>query len=180
MRRPLAFAAFNGDLAYALYQVRGRGTKALSAAQEGSTLDVIGPLGNAFPLPVDGEQPFLLGGGIGIGPLLFLHAAILAMKRPADLDVLLFLGFRSAAAIPRFDKALETLSAKDSRRKAGLESLSKSLSLANIATDDGSSGYAGTVLGALGAPLTARSAAAASLRHYYACGPGRCWRPPTR
>jgi len=172
LRRPLAFAAFDGTSAFALYQVRGSGTKALSAAREGSTLDVIGALGNIFQLPLDEEKPFLLGGGIGIGPLLFLHATISAMNRPLDLLPSLLLGFRSAAIVPEFSTALKIPPALAAGCRVGLESLSKSLSLAKIATDDGTSGFAGTVLDALGAELAAGSAAGAFRRHYYACGPG--------
>jgi len=172
LRRPLAFAAFDGAAAFALYQVRGSGTRALAAAREGSVLDVIGPLGNIFPLPLDEEKPFLLGGGIGIGPLLFLHAAISAMNRHLDLSPTLLLGFRSTAFVPEFSTALETRPTLTSGGRAGLESLSKSLSLAKIATDDGTDGFAGTVLDALGAELTAGNVAGAFRRHYYACGPG--------
>ncbi len=75
LRRPLAFAYFGRRLAFALYQVRGKATQALSVFSEGGSLDVIGPLGNSFPQPLAGEAAFLAGGGIGIGPLLYLRSS---------------------------------------------------------------------------------------------------------
>jgi NAD(P)H-flavin reductase len=75
LRRPLAFAYFGRGLAFALYQVRGKATQALSVFSEGGSLDVIGPLGNSFPQPLAGEAAFLAGGGIGIGPLLYMHSS---------------------------------------------------------------------------------------------------------
>lgn len=176
LRRPLAFAAFASGEAYALYQVRGAGTKALAAAREGSSLNIIGALGNVFPAPADGERPILLGGGIGIGPLLFLHAALRG-DAPKKQDPLFALGFRSASLVPDFSAALQvedkTGSAGSSLR-AGLKILARSLFAAVIATDDGSRGFKGTVLQA----IDAASAAAGPMgagdppSHWYACGPG--------
>jgi dihydroorotate dehydrogenase electron transfer subunit len=175
LRRPLAFAAFAENEAYALYQVRGSGTKALAAAAEGSSLDIIGALGNVFPAPIDGERPVLLGGGIGIGPLLFLHAALReeGHRAPAPL---LALGFRSASFVPDFSAALRGEGGTGSRRRAGLEILAAAI----IATDDGSRGFKGTVLQAVdeeAADDAAEAAdgprgAASAIPHWYACGPG--------
>lgn len=182
LRRPLAFAAFAENEAYALYQVRGSGTKALAAAPEGLSLNIIGALGNVFPAPIDGERPVLLGGGIGIGPLLFLHSALCKERRFAQAP-LLALGFRSASFVPDFSTAQlfekRTVSTRPSPR-TGLTILAESLTSAIIATDDGSRGFKGTVLQAVDA-ITAADAAEATdgprgappaLPHWYACGPG--------
>ena len=173
LRRPLAFAAFASGEAYALYQIRGSGTKALAAALEGSSLNIIGALGNVFPAPAEDERPILLGGGIGIGPLLFLHASLRgdAAKTPVPL---LALGFRTASFVPDLGAALRTDGPEGASRRAGLQRLAESLAGAIIATDDGSRGYKGTVLQAVDAAMAAdgpRSASAAN-PHWYACGPG--------
>ncbi len=57
-----------------VYEVRGRGTKALSERKPGELIDVLGPLGQGFRIPeTDDSRPFLLvGGGIGAVPLYFL------------------------------------------------------------------------------------------------------------
>jgi dihydroorotate dehydrogenase electron transfer subunit len=181
LRRPLAFAAFASGEAYALYQVRGPGTKALAATREGSSLNIIGALGNAFPAPAESERPILLGGGIGIGPLLFLHAAMLG-GAPGMEAPFLALGFRSAAFVPDFGEALRAESPTGSSGSAGssgkpghlgLKILAESLAAAVIATDDGSRGYKGTVLQALdAAPASETRGASAAPPHWYACGPG--------
>lgn len=53
-----------------VYRIAGEGTKEFSALQAGDTLDVMGPLGNGFPLQeAEGKRVFLMGGGIGIPPM---------------------------------------------------------------------------------------------------------------
>jgi dihydroorotate dehydrogenase electron transfer subunit len=162
LRRPLAFAGFDAGAAWALYQVRGGGTRALAATGEGAGIDLIAPLGNAFPLPLDGEHPVLLGGGIGIGPMLFLASVLKAAGNP---DPGLVLGFRSSGFIPGLQPLLESCPGALRPALAGLSSL---LASATIATDDGSAGLKGTVIDALqGLAAMAGSCTA----HYYACGP---------
>ena len=53
-----------------VYRIAGAGTKEFSAYKEGDTLDIMGPLGNGFPLKK--KKAFLIGGGIGIPPMLEL------------------------------------------------------------------------------------------------------------
>lgn len=55
-----------------VYRVTGKhtGTEILSRLKAGDTLEVLGPLGNGFPLKeAEGKRVFLMGGGIGIPPL---------------------------------------------------------------------------------------------------------------
>ena len=44
-----------------VYRVAGAGTKEFSALAVGDTIDVLGPLGNGFPL-LEGKKAFLIGG----------------------------------------------------------------------------------------------------------------------
>ena len=58
-----------------VYRVTGEntGTKQFSEAKAGDTIPVIGPLGNGFPLEkAEGKKAFLMGGGIGVPPILEL------------------------------------------------------------------------------------------------------------
>ena len=55
-----------------LYNVKGRGTKLLSQLQEGDSANVLGPLGQPFPVIKDARRVALIGRGIGIAPLLLL------------------------------------------------------------------------------------------------------------
>jgi len=75
-----------GELAFLVDPV-GPGTEALSALEPGAAVDVLGPLGRGFRLDVG--RPLLVGGGIGIAPLVYLSQRL---GRPPAL-----LGFRTQA-----------------------------------------------------------------------------------
>lgn len=57
-----------------VYRVAGKGTEEFSQCKAGDCLDVLGPLGNGFPLErcKQGKKAFLIGGGIGIPPMVQL------------------------------------------------------------------------------------------------------------
>ena len=58
-----------------VYRVTGEktGTKEFSQMRAGDTIPVVGPLGNGFPLQkAEGKKAFLMGGGIGVPPILEL------------------------------------------------------------------------------------------------------------
>lgn len=75
LRRPISIAdcdAENGTLTL-IYRVVGRGTALMSKLQPGDTIDCMGPLGNGFTLT--GQRPLLVGGGMGLAPLIMLAKA---------------------------------------------------------------------------------------------------------
>lgn len=76
----------DGELEFLLEDV-GPGTRRLAAARPGEGIWLLGPLGAGFVEPRDGRRPLLVGGGIGIVPLVPLHAEL-----PGDV----LLGFRDA------------------------------------------------------------------------------------
>lgn len=54
-----------------VYRIAGAGTTEFSKKQPGETMDILGPLGNGFPMEeTRGKRVFLMGGGIGIPPML--------------------------------------------------------------------------------------------------------------
>lgn len=55
-----------------LYRVVGRGTNILSAKRPGEKVGILGPLGNGFPLPQEGQKAVMVTGGMGIVPLYML------------------------------------------------------------------------------------------------------------
>lgn len=72
LRRPISIAAVDAvagtmDL---IYRVVGKGTKALAELPAGAVVNCLGPLGHGFDL--DCQSPLLVGGGMGIAPLIFL------------------------------------------------------------------------------------------------------------
>lgn len=58
-----------------VYRVAGAGTREFSQLQAGETIDVLGPLGNGFPVK-GGKKALVIGGGIGIPPMLELARAL--------------------------------------------------------------------------------------------------------
>lgn len=60
-----------------LYKVVGKGTSLLSQRKRGDRIDVLGPLGSAFLLPEKVQRVFIVAGGIGIAPMVFLAAHLL-------------------------------------------------------------------------------------------------------
>ena len=63
-----------------VYRVGGAGTEEFSKLGPGETIRIQGPLGNGFPLDADIQSVLIVGGGIGIPPLLYL-AKNLNMKK---------------------------------------------------------------------------------------------------
>ncbi len=67
-----------------VYRVTGEntGTKQFSECKAGDTIPVIGPLGNGFPLEkAEGKKAFLMGGGIGVPPILELSKQLNCEKQ---------------------------------------------------------------------------------------------------
>lgn len=72
LRRPISIASIQKDSNEftVIYRVQGRGTNVLSQKQIGDEVDVLGPLGNGFPVDAvqEGQTALLVGGGIGVPP----------------------------------------------------------------------------------------------------------------
>ncbi len=76
LRRPISIANYDPNRAelLLLIQVVGKATRYWHTLPEGATLDLIAPLGNAFNTTPSfvGAKPLLVGGGVGIAPMLML------------------------------------------------------------------------------------------------------------
>lgn len=117
-----------------VYRAAGAGTRSFTVLQTGDSVDLLGPLGNGYDVTeLAGKRVLLLGGGIGVPPLLEL-AAVLKEAR-ADTHVTAALGYRT-----------DDLFLAEDFRAVGAEVL--------IATEDGSAGTKGTVLDAVEAAGT--------------------------
>ncbi len=82
--RPISIceADADRDMLRLVYRVAGKGTAEFSTCRAGDPLDILGVLGNGFPVErAEGKSVFLMGGGIGIPPLLELAKAIDGRKR---------------------------------------------------------------------------------------------------
>ena len=139
-----------------VYRISGAGTEEFSRLQAGDPIALLGPLGNGFPLEeAAGKQVLLLGGGIGIPPLLQTAKALRQMKEaslhPAEITAVL--GYRDA------DTFLADEFAAVCDRVL-------------LATEDGSIGTMGTVLDALTADRAAGSGkTAVPDALIFSCGP---------
>ncbi len=126
-----------------VYRVVGQGTAEFTLYQPGDYISILGVLGNGFPLDkADGKKVLLMGGGIGVPPLLQTAKELKELGRAES--VISVLGYRNAQTFLRddFEKAAELV----------------------IATEDGSLGTKGNVIDAI-------RANALKADVIYACGP---------
>lgn len=74
MRRPLSIMRVRPDRGWieVLYKVVGQGMQRLAEAQPGDRINILGPIGNGFNPVEQSTIPLLIGGGVGIPPLVFL------------------------------------------------------------------------------------------------------------
>lgn len=103
-----------------VYRVVGKGTLEFSSYRAGNYIEVLGPLGNGFPLK--DKKAFLIGGGIGIPPMLEL-------AKELSCDKQIILGYRD--------------------RQVFLSETLEKYGKVYIATEDGSVGSKGNVLDAI-------------------------------
>jgi dihydroorotate dehydrogenase electron transfer subunit len=108
-----------------LFKVVGKGTEILSEVTPGDTLDILGPIGNSFPLPQRGKEIMLVAGGMGIAPLWFLFTHL--TKRFEQEKLTFFSG------------------AKSKKELLYVEKLKRTKVRLIITTDDGSLGEKGQV-----------------------------------
>lgn len=150
LRRPFSFAWTNkekGEVNFCI-KVVGEGTKYLSRKKPKEVLDIIGPLGNGFPMEKDFlefKSFVILGGGMGAAPLAFLAKSC----KDLIIEKIAFLGAKTKDEIILSDVFEET----------GFK--------VNISTDDGSEGIKSSVLESLVSKID-------SIKKpfiLYACGP---------
>ena len=99
LRRPISISRIDSEHSRftIVYRAEGKGTHLLSEKKSGERIDVLGPLGNGFPVGEvnPGEKALLIGGGVGIPPLLQLSRALTSK----GVDVHHILGLRTAADV---------------------------------------------------------------------------------
>jgi len=93
MRRPLSIMRADPREGWIdiLYKIVGPGLAALSRRRVGDQLSVLGPIGRGFELNPHRPLPLLIGGGVGIPPMVFLAEA-LASDRRAEWKPLVLMG----------------------------------------------------------------------------------------
>ncbi len=93
MRRPLSIMRADASAGWIdiLYKIVGPGLEALSKQPPGATLSVMGPIGNGFRPSPARPRCLLIGGGVGIPPMVFLAESLRA-RRDADWRPLVLMG----------------------------------------------------------------------------------------
>lgn len=101
LRRPISinFVDFNKNELWLLVQMVGDGTRTLANITIGTKVNMILPLGNSFSTPKSNERVLLIGGGVGIAPLLLLGKQIHDLHIPVKF----LLGARSASDLLELD-----------------------------------------------------------------------------
>jgi dihydroorotate dehydrogenase electron transfer subunit len=72
MRRPLSIMRAGDDWIEVLYKIVGEGLHLLAEKSPGDTIDVLGPIGQPFAPSAERPNCLLIGGGVGIPPMVFL------------------------------------------------------------------------------------------------------------
>ena len=128
-----------------LYRIKGRGTSFLREMKKGDTIEVLGPLGNRYPVTQDGQVPLVIAGGIGI-------ASVFPFLLEQQGKAIVFYGARSQNEVLMPDELKATC------REVF------------ISTDDGSLGTKGNVVEMLSGYLESNRL---DLQKYvlYSCGP---------
>jgi len=172
LRRPFSLAGRRDTAAGVeldlIHRVVGRGTHWLSLLQPGDTCSILGPLGNSFTLPPPSGLALLVGGGVGIPPMIYLASILQTYNAVAFCGALshdlLALTVDASALATKVDALAPALTITEFARQ-GIPSV--------ITTDDGSYGFRGFVTQALEAYLD-RHVTDAGLRQstvIYTCGP---------
>lgn len=146
LRRPLSIYDVDKKLGSItlLYKVVGQGTELLTKVRTKEHLDLMGPLGQGFNTAPAGKQIVLIGGGVGIAPLVYL-ARVLKEK---NYQVKVLHGADSRRNLVAFERL----------RDMGVDFLP--------ATDDGSAGFKGTVT-----ELLVKKMDPGKIDFIYTCGP---------
>ena len=91
LRRPISVCNITDGVLTIIYKVVGVGTEAMSQLPVGTQLDVLTILGNGYDLTKAGDQPLLVGGGVGVPPMYMLARQLREMGK----EVKVILGFNT-------------------------------------------------------------------------------------
>lgn len=128
LRRPISVCDWDARSVTLVYKTVGEGTRAMTAYAPGMALDVLTGLGNGFDTALCGEYPLLVGGGVGLPPLIGLCRALMAEGKHPQIAA----GFGTA----------EEVFLREDAERMGAPF--------HLATLDGSAGTRGLVTGLMG------------------------------
>lgn len=125
LRRPISVydVDYTNNIISLLIKEVGAGTRAIARLEKGTKVNIIYPLGNTFTQGTGNERSLLIGGGVGVAPLLLLAKKL----KQKSLKFKILLGYQSVDHIIEKDRFSE-------------------LGDVLITTDDGTYGYKGMVI----------------------------------
>ena len=90
MRRPISIMRVDAKSGWVelLYKVFGHGTALLAKRKVGELLDLFGPIGVPFELHEERTRPLLIGGGVGIPPMIFVADTLRSQKQYTPLVIM--------------------------------------------------------------------------------------------
>jgi dihydroorotate dehydrogenase electron transfer subunit len=149
-----------------IHRVVGVGTDWMAHLKVGDSVDILGPLGNTFELPPRDGTAILVGGGVGIPPMIYLAEALAGRKAVA------FSGALTRDLLPlTINQSLAAPSIDSINPQPLIEEFSRHAIPSIITTDDGSFGFRGFVTQALERYLDSPLSPQHSTITIYTCGP---------
>jgi dihydroorotate dehydrogenase electron transfer subunit len=90
MRRPISIMRVNKQQGWVdfLYKKLGEGTTLLAERKVGESINIMGPIGKGFELKPERRRPLLIGGGVGMPPMIFIAAACKEQKNYTPFVIL--------------------------------------------------------------------------------------------
>ena len=95
LRRPISVCDAENNNLTLIYKIVGKGTDRMSKLKAGKKLDVLTGLGNGYDITLSGNNPLLVGGGVGIPPLYMLCKRLIEKKAKPTV----ILGFGTAGEV---------------------------------------------------------------------------------
>lgn len=95
LRRPISVCDCENGILTLVYKVVGKGTEVMSKMENGEKLDVLTGLGNGYDMSFAGENPVLIGGGVGVPPLYMLAKKLIENGKKVSV----ILGFNTKEEI---------------------------------------------------------------------------------
>lgn len=152
LNRPFSVYNFHGEKDHAhldvLYRVVGRGTERMSQLRRGESISLSPPRGTGFHLPADVKRIYLIAGGVGVAPLVYL--ARFYRNEGWKGEILSFVGVKTKGD------------------GLGLSDLAEFSHHLTFSTEDGTAGFHGMITEAFGLHLPEIILEETAI---YACGP---------
>lgn len=95
LRRPISVCDCDENSVTVIYKVVGNGTELMSNLSARDKLDVLTGLGNGYDLSLAGDDPLLLGGGVGVPPLYMLAKKLIEQCKTVSV----VLGFNTKSEV---------------------------------------------------------------------------------